>query len=94
MLRVGQVGGVAGTGSLSNGHAPGGMGLYALRRKKGRFQNSVVDGYMANVSWVALEISSATQMRSFPYEDYARRNTYCFTPADSSTAKSGLAQEK
>ena len=35
---------------------------------------------MANISWVALETSSATQMRSFPYEAYARRNTYCFTP--------------
>ena len=93
MLRVGQVGGVAGTGSLSNGHAPGGRGLYALRRKKGRFQNGVVDA-MANISWAALETSSATQMRSFPYEDYARRNIYCFTPADSSTANSGLAQEK
>ena len=93
MLRVGQVGGVAGTGSLSNGHAPGGRGIYALRRKKGRFQNGVVDA-MANISWAALETSSATQMRSFPYEITPGGTPTASPPADSSTAKSGLAQEK
>ena len=90
MLRVGQVGGVAGTGSLSNGHAPGGRGLYALRRKKGRFQNGVVDGYMANISWVALETSSATS----PTRITPGGTPTASPPADSSTAKSGFAQEK
>jgi hypothetical protein len=55
------------------------MGLYARRRKKGRFQNGI-EYATIKISWPALETSSAIQMRSLPYEDYDRQKTYYFTP--------------
>ena len=65
MLRFGKIGGAVGTGSLSNGHAPSGMELYAPTIKKGRFQNDRADA-TDKICWAALATSSATQIRSLP----------------------------